>query len=333
MDEQGGLSQRLWVVLSGRLISLSGVLRTFTQKVKGFWRIALKVYTKIPITEEPVAVGLVSCYRGLMPKLRKNTYAMRFVAGQPAERILPPGSFAGITPVFPAGVPLSSDEKIRVLVWNIFKQQRAEWKSVLNNFGKDAHLVLLQEAQTTPELVKFATSNYLAADQVPALVLPQHPSGVMTLASAHPIYCCPLREREPILRLAKSALVTVYPLPDSRLLMVVNIHAVNFSIGVDVYSKQLLPIGDQIARHSGPVIMAGDFNAWSRPRMNALYRFAREMSLREVRFPDDQRRRAFGRPLDFVFYRGLNVHDASVLVTSASDHNPLLVEFNPGKPD
>jgi endonuclease/exonuclease/phosphatase (EEP) superfamily protein YafD len=78
--------------------------------------------------------------------------------------------------------------------------------------------------------------------------------------------------------------VTVYPLPDTRLLMVVNIHAVNFSLGVDVYSKQLLPIGDQIAHHSGPVIMAGDFNAWSRSRMNALYHFAREMSLREVRF-------------------------------------------------
>jgi endonuclease/exonuclease/phosphatase (EEP) superfamily protein YafD len=52
-------------------------------------------------------------------------------------------------PALPAGTPLSSDEKIRVLVWNIFKQQRAEWLSVLKNFGKDAHLVLLQEAQTT----------------------------------------------------------------------------------------------------------------------------------------------------------------------------------------
>lgn len=41
--------------------------------------------------------------------------------------------------------------------------------------------------------------------------------------------------------------------------------------------------------------------------MNALYRFAREMSLREVRFNDDQRKKAFGRPLDFVFYRGLSV--------------------------
>lgn len=271
-------------------------------------------------------------YRGQKLNVRKNTYAMRYVAGQPAERILPPGSFATIGKALPPGEPLPGEGNLKVLVWNIFKQQRADWLSVLQNFGKDAHLVLLQEAQTTPELVTFATSNYLAADQVPAFVLPQHPSGVMTLAAAHPVYCCPLREREPILRLQKSALVTVYPLPDGRLLMVVNIHAVNFSLGVDIYSKQLEPIGDQIGHHNGPVIMAGDFNAWSRPRMNALYRFAREMTLREVRFTDDHRRRTFGRPLDFVFYRGFNVAEASVLVTRASDHNPLLVDFRPGKP-
>lgn len=208
---------------------------------------------------------------------------MRYVAGQPAERILPPGSLRASAALPPGTVKYRRAYSIPV--WNIYKQQRAEWLSVLKNYGKDAHLVLLQEAQTTPELVQFATANYLAADQVPAFVLPQHPSGVMTLSAAHPVYCCPLREREPILRLAKSALVTVYPLPDTRLLMVVNIHAVNFSLGVDVYSKQLLPIGDQIAHHSGPVIMAGDFNARSRRRMNALYRFAREMSLRQCVLP------------------------------------------------
>jgi len=213
------------------------------------------------------------------------------------------------------------------MVWNIFKQQRADWLSVLQSFGKDAQLVLLQEAQTTPELIHFATSNYLAADQVPAIALPQHPSGVMTLSAAHPVYCCPLREREPLLRLSKSALVTVYPLLDGRLLMVVNIHAVNFSIGVDVYSKQLDPIGEQIANHKGPVVMAGDFNAWSRQRINALFSFASNIWLREVRFPSDLRRRAFGKPLDFIFYRDLNVQNASVMETQASDHNPLLVEF------
>jgi endonuclease/exonuclease/phosphatase (EEP) superfamily protein YafD len=55
------------------------------------------------------------------------------------------------------------------------------------------------------------------------------------------------------------------------------------------------------------------------------------MALREVSFTDDHRRKAFGRPLDFVFYRNLGVAEASVLVTSASDHNPLLVEFHPEK--
>lgn len=224
-------------------------------------------------------------------------------------------------------------ETLRVLVWNIFKQQRADWQSVLQTFGRDAHLVLLQEAQTTPELVQFATANYLAADQVPAFVLPVHPSGVMTLAAAHPVYCCPLREREPLLRLAKSALITAYPLPNGETLMVVNVHAVNFSLGIDVYSKQLGPIGEQVSWHNGPVILAGDFNAWSRQRINALYRFAREMGLKEVLFTDDHRRKAFGRPLDFVFYRGMKVAEAAVLVTRASDHNPLLVEFQPGEPD
>lgn len=260
--------------------------------------------------------------------VQKKTYAMRYVAGQPAERIFPPVAMLHVGQALLPGAPLTTEARLKVLVWNIFKQQRADWLSVLQNFGKDAHLVLLQEAQTTPELVRFATSNYLAADQVPAFVLPQHPSGVMTLASAHPVYCCPLREREPLLRLAKSALVTAYPLPGNQMLMVVNIHAVNFSLGIDVYSKQLGPIGEQIIHHQGPVIMAGDFNAWSRQRINALYRFSREMGLREVRFTDDHRRKAFGRPLDFVFYRGMGVAEASVLVTSASDHNPLLVEFD-----
>ncbi|CAI2485836.1 Uncharacterized protein conserved in bacteria [Serratia ficaria] len=252
---------------------------------------------------------------------------MRYVAGQPVERIFP----GAINHPLPPGAALPTAGALRVMVWNIFKQQQADWLSVLKSHGKDAQLVLLQEAQTTPELVSFATANYLAADQVPAFALPQHPSGVMTLAAAHPVYCCPLREREPLLRLAKSALITVYPLFNGQLLMVVNIHAVNFSLGVDVYSKQLGPIGEQIANHQGPVIMAGDFNAWSRKRINALYEFASDMALREVSFTDDHRRKAFGRPLDFVFYRNLGVAEASVLVTSASDHNPLLVEFHPEK--
>ncbi|MEQ9846703.1 endonuclease/exonuclease/phosphatase family protein [Pectobacterium brasiliense] len=260
--------------------------------------------------------------------MRKRTYAMRYVAGQPAERIFPPGEMHYPEQVLPTGSLLLEGDVLRVMVWNIFKQQRMNWLSVLQNFGKGTQLVLLQEAQSTPELIRFATTNYLSADQVPAIILPQHPSGVMTLSAAQPVYCCPLREREPLLRLAKSSLVTVYALQNGQRLMVINIHAVNFSFGVEVYTKQLAAIGEQLVHHQGPAIMAGDFNAWSQQRINALNRFAIRMGLQEVHFVDDQRRKAFGRPLDFVFYRELTVNQSSVLVTQASDHNPLLVEFS-----
>ncbi|MBK5145457.1 endonuclease/exonuclease/phosphatase family protein [Budviciaceae bacterium BWR-B9] len=259
--------------------------------------------------------------------MRKKNFAMRYSAGSPAERIFP-GIIGELSQTIAPLQALPTNGALSVMVWNIFKQQRANWLNVLKKHGLESQLVLLQEAQTTPELINFATSNYLAADQVPAIVMPQYSSGVMTLASANPIYCCPLREREPLLRLSKSALVTVYPLDDGRQLMVANIHAVNFSIGVDIYQQQLKPIGEQILQHKGPVILAGDFNAWSRQRLHSLYRFSTLTGLQEVRFSHDWRKKAFGRPLDFIFYRGLQVEEASVLVTQASDHNPLLVRFH-----
>ena len=296
---------------------------------KQIWPELLRAYTELSLRER--LSHSINKMGEQAISVRKKTYAMRYVAGQPAEQIFP-GALAHLGPDLPPGAALPNSNILHVMVWNIFKQQRADWLSVLRDFGKDAQLVLLQEAQTTPELIRYATSNYLAADQVPAFMLPQHPSGVMTLSAAHPVYCCPLREREPLLRLAKSALVTVYPLLDGRLLMVVNIHAVNFSLGIDVYSKQLEPIGEQIANHKGPVIMAGDFNAWSKQRINALFGFAGNIHLEEVRFPADYRKRAFGRPLDFIFYRDLSVTNASVMETRASDHNPLRVEFLAGTP-
>lgn len=262
--------------------------------------------------------------------MRKRNYALRYSAGLPAERVFP-GVLNDLNPTIITPLEaFPTHDILNVMVWNIFKQQRADWLNVLKRHGIENQLVLLQEAQTTPELLQFATSNYLTTDQVPAIMLPQYSLGVMTLASANPVYCCPLSEREPLLRLSKSALVTVYPMDDGRQLMVANIHAVNFSFGVDIYQQQLKPIGEQILQHKGPVILAGDFNAWSKQRIRSLYRFSTLTGLQEVRFTQDWRKRAFGRPLDFVFYRGLEVADASVLVTKASDHNPLLVKFYAG---
>lgn len=260
--------------------------------------------------------------------MAKKTYSVRYIAGQPAQRIQPM-SMQMLGTSLPIGLPLfAGGETLDVVTWNIYKQQRPNWKKALNELVKDKKLILLQEAQMSPELVLLAASHQLIADQVPALPFSPHPSGVMTLATAHPIYCCPLREKEPLLRLAKSALITAYPLPNGKHLLVVNVHAINFSFGVDIYTKQLNKLGHHIVRHVGPVILAGDFNAWSRQRVNALKRFIRRVGLKEINYDNDQRTKAFGRPLDYMFYKGLKVIDSYVTSTDASDHNPIMTRFD-----
>ncbi|AYY81809.1 MULTISPECIES: endonuclease/exonuclease/phosphatase family protein [Proteus] len=258
---------------------------------------------------------------------KKPTYSVRFVAGQPVERIEPSPPLSERKDTLPIGMPLYTEGTLKIAVWNIYKQQRPNWRNMLETLSTDTHLLLLQEAQTTPELVRFAGTHHLIADQVPALAFQQHPAGVMTLSSSHPIYCCPLREKEPFLRLSKSALITVYPLITGDHLMVINVHAINFSFGVDVYQRQLSNLSVHIMHHKGPIILAGDFNAWSRPRVNVLKRFARRLRLKEVIFDNDWRTKAFGKPLDYIFYRGLSLNKAEVLITDASDHHPLIATF------
>nr|WP_074022921.1 endonuclease/exonuclease/phosphatase family protein [Xenorhabdus eapokensis] len=259
----------------------------------------------------------------------QKNFAVRYAAGQPVERVFPTSKQLLEDASLPRGEPLLDHNcELSVAIWNIYKQQRPSWQHVLASLIEKSDLVLLQEAQTTPALLKFITDSGLVADQVPAFAIPQHPSGVMTLASSSPIYCYPLREKEPIFRLSKSSLITIYPLPDKRQLMVINVHAINFSLGVDVYSRQLNNIGIHINLHNGPVIFAGDFNAWSRQRLKILERFAHRMHLKEVYFNDDHRTIVFGKPLDFIFYRELKVSRATVVMTGASDHNPLMVNFS-----
>ncbi|MGP1958480.1 MAG: hypothetical protein ACTS7E_00255 [Arsenophonus sp. NC-CH8-MAG3] len=86
---------------------------------------------------------------------------------------------------------------------------------------------------------------------MPAIILLQYTYGVMTLAKSNPIYCCPLREKEPLLRLMKSALITVYQLHNGRNLTIINIHTVNFSFEVDIYSQQLRNVGKNIKNIKG----------------------------------------------------------------------------------
>src|SRR5699024_8516428 len=127
-------------------------------------------------------------------------------------------------------------------------------------------------------------------------------------------------KQEPLIRFYKSALITVYPLKSGQQLMVANIHAINFSFGIVRYQQQLNEIIEHIRSHNGPVIMAGDFNSWSKRRMDALEEITSQTRLTAVPFQLDFRKKVFGKPLDFIFYRDLLVTEAKILTTDSSDH-------------
>jgi endonuclease/exonuclease/phosphatase (EEP) superfamily protein YafD len=226
--------------------------------------------------------------------------------------------------------PVDEQGNLNVLVWNIYKENRSEWSQALNQFSQDKQLVLLQESSLSPNFQSWLKDNpRWQAVQAHAFSLFGQGMGVMNLSGYLPLSSCAYLEMEPWIRLPKSALISYYPLSDQQTLAVVNIHAVNFTLGIRDYQEQLDELAEKIQSHTGPVIFAGDFNSWSEERMNYLHQMMSGISMTEVVYSSPDRRKQYdGYPLDHLFYRGLTLNQAGVEETSASDHNPIQVSFS-----
>ncbi len=252
---------------------------------------------------------------------KKRDYTLRYQANSDVELILPDQHII-------VNKPLIDVNHFSILVWNIFKQKRADCIQVLEEYADQTALILLQEAQNTAQLLNFITQYNKVADQVPAYSFNDIFAGVMTISNHLPQCAISFREKEPLIRVPKSALITIYPIANSvDQLLVANVHAVNFSIGVKIYHQQIRMLVNRIQQHQGPVILAGDFNSWSQQRLSLLYQLIYSIGLNAVNFPIDDRKTFMGRPLDYVFYRGLQLDSAKIICTHTSDHNPLLVHF------
>ncbi|GLQ75136.1 endonuclease/exonuclease/phosphatase family protein [Vibrio penaeicida] len=222
--------------------------------------------------------------------------------------------------------PLDSDERIRLLVWNIYKQNREGWSQALDRFSEHANLVLLQEANLNAEFIQWLSKHRWASSHVSAFKLFDSSAGVLNLAPNFPIKACAYTQIEPWLRLPKSALYSTYPLSNGQTLAVVNIHAVNFTIGTTEFEAQIDALKVAVESHEGPMIIAGDFNTWSEERTLELKERMAALEMAEAKFSPDARL-AFitGWALDHVYYRGLTLETAEAPISGASDHNPMLV--------
>jgi endonuclease/exonuclease/phosphatase (EEP) superfamily protein YafD len=234
-------------------------------------------------------------------------------------------------------------ESFSVLSWNIEKGANANWIADLAQIAGAEHVLLIQEAALDPETGALSLPRDFTSRQYFAVGYRQGSiqTGVLTASPWVASHHCALTAWEPWLGTPKATSVTRYdfypnqatgesgrleaPGAKPNPLMVVNVHAVNFAVGLEAYIEQFVAIGEVIMAHEGPLILAGDFNTWSEDRQEWLAGFMARHQLEAVTFSPDHRTTVFSRPIDHIYTRGLAVIDASVVTVDSSDHNPLLM--------
>ncbi len=214
---------------------------------------------------------------------------------------------------------------LRVLSWNLHKNDDPGWDSDLARFAADSDLLLIQEAALNAGLqrvLRDAGYDWLLAS---SFALNGHETGVLNAARVRPASACVQRFFEPLLQLPKSAAITRYAVNGAaQWLAVANVHSINFTLGLDEYRAQLEAIARELADHPGPVIVAGDFNTWNPTRLEVVHDVMQRMGLVSVLPSVDTRSRFLGQLVDYIFVRGLEVVHAAAPEVESSDHNPVL---------
>jgi len=221
---------------------------------------------------------------------------------------------------------------LRLLVWNIHKQGDAGWERDLSGFAAASDVMLLQETVLQPPLRDILDDSGLRWVMASSFLLGADDNGVLTATRIAPIATCTQRAVEPLIRIPKSAVISWLPITGTRTdtrtgsretLAIANVHSINFELALDAYRSQLEALADALAGHRGPIIFAGDFNTWNDARDGVVAEIAARLGLTELILRVDERAVFFGRHLDHIFIRGLQLIDVGAIPVTSSDHNPL----------
>jgi endonuclease/exonuclease/phosphatase (EEP) superfamily protein YafD len=214
---------------------------------------------------------------------------------------------------------------IRVVNWNIHKQDDPGWQDDLARFVAAADVVLLQEAVVDADLRRIVEDTGFGWVMASSFLYGGHDIGVLTASRVPPLASCTQRVGEPLIVVPKSAVVSWFRIDGvAEPLAVVNVHAINFSLTLGAYEAQLAALADALARHRGPIVFAGDLNTWTDERREALAATAKKLGLVEAAPAEDRRSLFMGRQLDHMLVRGLDVVELLAIPVKSSDHNPLV---------
>jgi endonuclease/exonuclease/phosphatase (EEP) superfamily protein YafD len=251
----------------------------------------------------------------------------------------------GIVALPPAGASFSPAPAAFTLVtWNAQKGKHARFRDDLQQLVAEADplLVFLQEARADLVEEPPLAGSFARGWQYPwpgGVTI-----GVLTLSWSMPVQVVSLhsRWREFLVTAPKVALASEHLLADGSSLLALNVHLLNFERwSTFMLGAQLEELRALMRDHTGPIVLAGDFNGWSERRLALVEQTVGEVGLEEVRSFGGGRRTGdlgwsflnwlFGvdpiLPLDRVYYRGLVPEGVEVLPYTSSDHSALLVRF------
>jgi endonuclease/exonuclease/phosphatase (EEP) superfamily protein YafD len=222
---------------------------------------------------------------------------------------------------------------LRVLVWNVYKGRRQAFASQFRALAADRDLILAQELvfeDDTHALLGEFEVEWTTATSFTYARREHVGTGLGTAARAPSLRAEALQSlgREPLTRTPKLALLTEYALRDrlapidASKLLVANVHAINFA-GYANFEAQMQHIEAALTAHTGPALLAGDFNTWTTRRLRRLGGLMRTTNLEPVPFVGDRR----ATPLDHAFVRDLEVLDSRIHHSRASDHAALSFEL------
>jgi len=221
-----------------------------------------------------------------------------------------------------------NSESFSILNWNIYKGQEDNWDADLLRLSEDQDIVLLQEASLNEKLLEILNNRDLCWWLNNAFIYKGVETGVMVASKTQPLDSFGLRHIEPLIRVPKTILINRYPLSGtSRTLLVANIHGINFTLGTDSYKNQLDEMQKILSKHSGPLLVVGDFNNWSNERTKIMNAMADVLSLTRLEYENSSKSVRFGDNVDHVFYRGLVLLSHAFIQVSSSDHNPITAQF------
>eukprot|EP01098_Paradermamoeba_levis_P016105 TRINITY_DN8488_c0_g1_i1.p1 TRINITY_DN8488_c0_g1~~TRINITY_DN8488_c0_g1_i1.p1 ORF type:complete len:271 (-),score=51.58 TRINITY_DN8488_c0_g1_i1:95-907(-) len=222
-------------------------------------------------------------------------------------------------------------QKLKVIVWNIYKGRKADFGKEFEELSSGSDLVLLQEMvlgndnisplyECRSDLQWEHATNFIMADN-------QVRAGVGTGSTSKPL-SIDFRvtdDLEPFVKLPKTIIITRYAIHNSsQQLLVLNIHGINFrgTQGLENQINQVLPL---IQAHQGPVLFAGDFNTKNNERVVTLGRMLQSVGLESVVWENPLP----GKQLDQAYVRGIGVERAFIrTAVNGSDHPLLWLEIS-----